>query len=214
MTPLFTLNPGRSLILASTSPRRRQLLHTLGIPFTVHDSGSSEPAPAENEAPAAFAMRAAASKGKACFSSLDSARRQSAAIIAADTIVCLGHAILGKPRDKAHALAMLMELSGRSHIVRTAVYLGWSDGEKWLEDIFCEQSEAVFGAWDKEVLKAYVSGGEPMDKAGAYAIQGEGSFLVDCVKGSWTNIVGLPISTLAKKLLLYNLVNPVPSGGI
>lgn len=214
MTPLFALTRGYSLILASASPRRQQLLSTFAMPFTIHDSGSCEPEPAAGEDPAVFAMRAASCKGKACLASLDSAQKQSTVIIAADTIVCHGHAILGKPSDEAHALSMLMELSGRSHVVRTAVYLGWSDSEKWREDIFCEQSEVLFGSWDKQVLKAYVSGGEPMDKAGAYAIQGEGAFLVDCIKGSWTNVVGLPISTLAKKLIFYNLANPVRSGGI
>lgn len=214
MTPLFILNQGRSLILASASPRRQQLLQTLGLPFTIHDSGSCEPAPLGNEEPAAYAMRAASCKGKACLASLGSMQKNSSVIIAADTIVCLGNAILGKPRDKAHAMTMLMELSGRSHIVRTAVYIGWSTGKKWREDIFCEQSEVLFGSWDKQVLKAYLSGGEPMDKAGAYAIQGEGSFLVDCINGSWTNVVGLPISMLAKKLLFYNITSPAPHDNI
>ena len=127
-------------------------------------------------------------------------------ILAADTVVALDSDILGKPADDTDALDMLRRLSGRRHEVITGVCCLFPDGSS---AGFADTSAVRFHAWPDDVLRAYVRSGEPADKAGAYAIQGQGAFLVESVHGSWSTVVGLPVSRLAALLLEGGWMRPV-----
>ncbi len=180
-----------SLILASASPRRAELLTSAGFIFEVAPADVDE-TPVPNEFPKVYALRVARQKCAAA-----AARRaRHGDILAADTVVAAGGAILGKPVDKADAARMLRLLSGGVHQVHTAVVVNGMTGERnevvTTQVRFVDLSEAEI-AW-------YVASGEPAGKAGAYAIQGRGARFVDWIEGSWSNVVGLPISTVYRLL--------------
>ena len=162
------------------------------------------PSSEHGETPAAYALRAATAKARAVAASADAGADDL--ILAADTVVALGHDILGKPADDADALDMLRRLSGREHEVITGVCCLFPDGSS---AGFADTSAVRFHAWPEDVLRAYVRSGEPADKAGAYAIQGQGAFLVESVHGSWSTVVGLPVSRLAALLLEGGWMRPV-----
>ena len=204
LQPLFVLRPGIRLVLASASPRRRQFMDEWGLPHTIVRPTGVEPRPEHGETPAAYALRAATAKAQAVAASADSGAADL--ILAADTVVALGHDILGKPVDDADALDMLRRLSGREHEVITGVCCLFPDGSS---AGFADTSAVRFHAWPDDVLRAYVRSGEPADKAGAYAIQGQGAFLVESVRGSWSTVVGLPVSRLAALLLEGGWMRPV-----
>ena len=212
----FTLT--RPLILASASPRRKELLAGLGIDFAVRAAPAEEPGPRPGEDPGHYALRAARAKAEAVCALPDLPPR--AAVLAADTIVAVpeaaGHAaravILGKPAHPEEALNMLRLLAGRAHRVYTACCLclreeeggaarSASGGGTWREIPFLDQSGVRFAAWPEPVLAAYAHCGEPDDKAGAYAVQGIGAFLVEAVEGSWSTVVGLPLTLVVQKFL-------------
>ena len=175
------------IILASSSPRRREFLKQLGIPFKIVVPRIEEQ-PEKGEEPGHFAWRLAVDKA------LDVASRVpgKSIVIAADTIVVLGKRILGKPKDESDARRMLKMLSGREHEVITGVCV--SLGKKVRS--FVTSTDVVFKKLTKQEIDFYIASGEPMDKAGAYAIQGIGSFLVREIRGSYTNVVGLPVAEL------------------
>ena len=125
-------------------------------------------------------------------------RRSDCLILAADTIVVLGKKILGKPRTEDHALEMLQNLSGQTHEVITGVTLLCK--QKQINISFTCKSSVTIAKFPENVLKGYVQTGEPMDKAGAYGIQGVGAFLVQKISGSYTNVVGLPLTELVEHL--------------
>lgn len=204
LPPIFALAPGLELALASRSPRRRQFLEEWGLSYCMVSGGKTEPRPQAGEEPAAYARRAARSKA------LDAAAAGCGGagriLLAADTIVALGADILGKPDHRGQALAMLRRLSGRTHEVISAVCLLGPDGE---EVVFHDTSRVRFAAWPEEVLRAYVATGEPDDKAGAYAVQGQGAFLVEAVEGSWSTVVGLPVTQLAREMLARGWLRPL-----
>ena len=178
---------GPRLILASSSPRRQAFLKQLGIRFRIAVPDIDE-TPRRGESPAAVARRAARDKARAV-----AARAGSApVIVAADTIVVLGRTILGKPKHAADARRMLKLLSGRDHKVITGVCV--LRGTKIRN--FAVSTDVVFKELTAREIGFYVKSGEPMDKAGAYAIQGIGSFLVRAIRGSYTNVVGLPVAEL------------------
>jgi septum formation protein len=185
-----------ALILASASPRRRWLLGALGLPFTVVAVDVDE-RPHAGEAPSTFARRMAAEKARAARA------RCPGWVLAADTVVELEGAILGKPADADEAAAMLTRLSGRVHLVRTAVTLLRPEGPVAEETLVT--TEVAFRPFDADTIAAYVATGEPLDKAGAYAIQGEGAHLVDRVVGSYTNVIGLPLPEVAVWLRTRNM---------
>ena len=176
-----------NIILASSSPRRREFLKQLGIPFMIVVPRVDEQ-PEKREEPGHFAWRLAVDKA------LDVASRVpgKSIVIAADTIVVLGKTILGKPKDPADAQRMLKMLSGREHEVITGVCV--MSGKK--KKSFVTSTDVVFKKLTKQEIDFYIASGEPMDKAGAYAIQGIGSFLVREIRGSYTNVVGLPVAEL------------------
>lgn len=179
------------LVLASASPRRAEILTALGIPFTVVATDVDETV-AAGESGRAAASRLAAEKAVA-----SAARRPGEWVLAADTLVLLDDAILGKPRDDSDARGMLRQLSGRDHRVVTSVHLTNGSGPG-LEAI--EESRVRIAPLDEEEIRWYVSTGEPLDKAGAYAVQGLGARFVESVEGSFTNVMGLPARSVYRLL--------------
>lgn len=176
------------LILASASPRRRDLLDGAGIAFEVIPADIAEER-RRDERPVAFASRLAAEKARAVAERVgpEPARR----VLGADTIVVLGDSILGKPRNPRHAREMLARLTGRSHEVVTAIALVPSDT---LEiEVRAVTSRVHMRAASPEELRDYVATGESLDKAGAYALQGGGRRFVERVEGSESNVIGLPL---------------------
>jgi septum formation protein len=180
------------LILASSSPRRSELLTAAGFTFEVAPADVDETRRTA-EAPDAYALRVA--RAKAATAAVKSGR-SGAVVLAADTVVVAGTEMLGKPRDAADAERMLRLLSNAVHEVRTAVVVLSTSGE---------QSEIVttrvhFLPLTNAEIAWYVSSGEPDGKAGAYAIQGRAARFIDRIEGSWSNVVGLPIATVYRLL--------------
>jgi septum formation protein len=179
------------LVLASSSPRRAEILTALGIPFLVTPADVDETvAPGESGLQAA--VRLAREKA-----AVGAARRPDDWVLAADTLVLLDGSILGKPSDDAEARDMLRMLSGREHRVVTAVRLARGSGSG--QDAV-EESRVRIAALDDEEIRWYVSTGEPRDKAGAYAVQGLGARFIESVEGSFTNVMGLPARTVYRLL--------------
>lgn len=193
------------LILASASPRRSDLLADLGLHFEVLSINGAEPVPCVGDTPSEFVMKAAAAKAHATAAWLDRKKTAHALIMGFDTIVVLdGANILGKPHSKNEALDMLCRLAGREHTVHSGCCLLWppnAPNEKRRCECFQDETKVTFENWPREVLASYVSTGDCMDKAGAYGMQGKGSFLVSRILGQWSTVVGLPILPLVKRLL-------------
>ena len=184
-------NARARLLLASRSPRRAELLRTLGVDFTVIDVEVDE-TPAPGEAAADYVRRLACAKVRA-----GHARMEDVAlpVLAADTTVVLDGAILGKPLDDADARAMLARLAGHTHDVLTGVAVIDAQGALTVAVV---RTRVSFRALSPVEITAYVASGEPFDKAGAYGIQGLGGALVARIEGSYSNVVGLPLAeTLA-----------------
>jgi len=196
--------PPASLILASASPRRREILSLLGIPFEVQPSGADE-ASISMEDHLEFVRAAALVKLESVMSA--SARR-GAFVLAADTIVCVGGERLGKPADEADAVRMLELLAGRAHLVRTAIALG-RVGEGPL-DCRIVETRVWFGPASREQLTRYVSAGESLDKAGAYGVQGLASGFITRIEGSYSNVVGLPAAEVVALLLEHRALDQWP----
>jgi septum formation protein len=174
------------LVLASGSPRRRELLARLGLEPEVVPAAIDE-SPLPDEPPPLHALRVARAKAAAA-----AAGRPAAAVLAADTIVVVDGEILGKPHDRDEARAMLRRLSGRSHLVITAVALRFGKREA----SHVEQAHVTFRPISHELLDWYVATGEADDKAGAYAIQGRAGAFVARLEGSYSGVMGLPLYEL------------------
>ena len=171
------------LILASQSPRRAELLERIGLTFEILPADIDERYQ-DHETPPAHAERLAREKAETL-----AAREPDALVIGSDTIVVVDGDVLGKPRDRAEAVAMLARLSGREHEVCTGVAV--ARGER--VESALERVRVRFRALDRAECEAYVATGEPMDKAGAYGIQGFGSSIVEGVEGDYFAVMGLPI---------------------
>jgi septum formation protein len=185
------------LILASRSPRRQQLLRNADIAFTVQAAAVSE-VPFSGESPKDCAERLAGEKARAV-----ARQRPHDFVLGADTIVVVDGLMLGKPRDPADAARMLGLLSGRAHEVITGVCLtgpGKSAATPAFEDIRSESTRVVMQPLTERDLASYVSTGEPMDKAGGYAIQGVASRWISRIEGDYFNVVGLPITLVFRML--------------
>ena len=183
----------KKIILASASPRRRELLTVAGVEFDVLVSDADETVP-EGTAPKDAAMMTAEKKALAV-----AEKCPDSVVIGADTIVVIDDMILGKPKDEADAMAMLRTLSGREHQVITGVCL--TDGEK--TKCFAQVSKVRFYDLTDEEIASYVATEEPMDKAGSYGIQGKGCVLVEGIEGDYFNIVGLPVAETVRALKLF-----------
>jgi septum formation protein len=191
-----------SLVLASSSPRRAQLLQSAGIPFTLAPSPFEEPLPTpdEEKQPSQFVERLAQCKAASCHWEKLPSLSGTPLVLAADTIVWHEGKILGKPRDEMEARAMLSRLSGQSHQVFTGVCLR-RRSKATNSDEFVTAHEATrvsFHQREIDWIARYVATGEPMDKAGAYAAQGKGSFLLARIEGDFSNVVGLPLGLLGR----------------
>jgi septum formation protein len=183
------------IILASGSPRRRQMLKIIGLPFEVSIPRVGEE-PLQHEAPVEFARRLALSKAAAV-----AASGCNLPILAADTVVASRDAILGKPRSKEDAFNMLRRLAGSSHQVHTAMALSVGNNRNVLVDT----AVVDFKPMTDVEIQWYVDTDEPMDKAGAYGVQGIGGLFVDSVTGSPHTVVGLPIHRMAELFELCDL---------
>ena len=179
------------LILASGSPRRRELLSAAGFSFDVVVSDAEESMPDTSE-PASVAKHNALVKAIAVAESAS----QDMLVIGADTIVTLNGHIYGKPADEAQAAQTLAELSGKTHQVITGVALVMGDAFF----SFHETTDVVFKELSEETIAAYVATGDPLDKAGGYGIQSSGSALVDHIDGDYDNVMGLPVARLSRML--------------
>ena len=187
------------LILASASPRRRALLASLGLDLECMASERPE-IPEPGEDPERFACRVANEKALAV-----AERRQGVWVLAGDTVVELDGEILGKPASADEAKRMLSSLSGRRHQVVTAVALVDTHGA--LRESFAVKSAVTFRVLSTDEISRYVAGGEPMDKAGAYAIQGGAADFVREVVGSYSNVVGLPLDEVGELLRRHDLLD-------
>ena len=174
------------IILASGSPRRRELLELLGLRFEVRPAAEEE-TPEPDEAPTAFAVRAARAKAE-----LVAAEHRRTPVLASDTVVEIDGRIFGKPFSTSEARAMLRLLSGRTHRVHTAVALVADGRCRSLLDT----ADVRIRSLDENTINWYVATAEPMDKAGAYAVQGAGGLLVESITGSPQTVIGLPIHRL------------------
>jgi septum formation protein len=196
-SPLKTID---KLILASASPRRKSLLQDLGLDFEVIKAEVEEK-PVAGETAQEFVLRAACDKAGEI-----SRTNVECWVLGADTIVVHDNKILGKPVDADEALEILQTLSGRSHLVHTGFCL-MNEKEK-ISVSRVVTTEVCFYPFSQDIAAAYVATGEPLDKAGAYGIQGRGGFLVEKVEGSYTNVVGLPMFEVVEELLRYRVVEP------
>jgi len=195
--PFLLLQP---LILASASPRRREFFHRLGLDCPAR-AAEIEEVRLTGEAPGDFARRLAADKA------LTVARRHPESwVLGADTVVVLDDEVLGKPRDASEALTMLLRLNGRGHRVITGFCLRHL--ERDIRETRYAISDVLFHAFSETVLAAYVATGEPLDKAGAYGIQGIGAFLAREIHGSCANVIGLPLGEVVRLLLERSIIAP------
>ena len=175
-------------VLASASPRRKEILSTLLHDFEIRVSDSEEKPVAST--PEETVKAIAASKGRDVLTKAS----EKEIIIAADTLVFCDGEILGKPKDKADAKRMIRMISGRTHYVATGVFVGIKEGGSEKYDVFSEKSEVLVDELSEEEIENYVSTDEPYDKAGAYAIQGLFGKHIKGIKGDYYNIVGFPLN--------------------
>jgi septum formation protein len=180
------------VVLASASPRRRELLARLGLAFEVRPADVDE-TPRPGETPERLARRLALEKARAVVLDEPPGTR----VIGADTVVAVAGELLGKPADAAEARRMLARLSGREHEVWTGVAVLVADGQ---EQVDVGRTAVRFRPLGPDEIAAYVASGEPLDKAGGYAIQGGAAEFVESVDGDYDNVVGLPLALLAELL--------------
>lgn len=186
------------LILASSSPRRQQFFRDLGLESVVYVPQIDE-VPGFGEKPQEFVRRMAREKGCAA-----AEKFPASWVVSADTVVSMGDRILGKPRDAADAVSMLMLLSGQEHQVQTGFCLACMEKNVMVDRVVC--TRVVLRQFTEEVARNYVETREPLDKAGAYGIQDRGAFLVSTIAGSYSNVVGLPLAELVELLEEYRVI--------
>jgi septum formation protein len=192
------------IYLASQSPRRRQLLEQLGVRHELLLPGADEDAESieavlPGEAPAVYVQRVTQLKLDAALARLRRRGLPAAPVLCSDTTVALGRVIYGKPADEADARRMLGELAGRSHRVLTAVVIGTPRRRAQI----LSTSRVTFAPLSRQQIAAYVAGGEPMGKAGAYAVQGRAAAFISHISGSYSGIMGLPMHETAQLLTSF-----------
>lgn len=205
------------LLLASNSPRRAEMLARVGLAFELCPSDVDETLP-PGAPPAVAAVAIARRKADASVhlrrGTVPPGRRRDEVVLAADTIVVLGDTVLGKPADDADARRMLRMLAGRVHAVITGFALVRGDGTPLAEAGV--RTEVEFKPLEDAEIDGYVATGEPRDKAGGYAIQGAGGFMVRRIDGSYSNVVGLPLVEVLEALAAHTTLRPfarTPGGG-
>ena len=184
----------RKIILASASPRRRELLEQIGAVFEVCPSNAEEIM--TSSVPREVVQELSRCKGSEVFERTSG----DVLVIGADTVVAFQDSLLGKPADAAMARALLLRLPGNTHQVYTGVTLLLRQGGTVTQKSFYEKTEVVFYPMTGEEIDAYVRTGEPMDKAGAYGIQGKSAVFVEKIDGDYSNVVGLPLARLYQEL--------------
>lgn len=201
----------RGIYLASRSPRRRELLRQIGVPFELlslrEHAGRPvdvDETPHHAEAPESYVLRVATDKARAGDSVAAARHAPPRPVLAADTTVVCEDAIFGKPRDAADAAQMLSRLAGSSHQVMTAVAVALG-GQL---EIRLSVSRVWFRALDPAEIRRYIAGGEPMDKAGAYAVQGMAASFITRIEGSYSGIMGLPLAETADLLRVHGILLP------
>ncbi len=195
--------PSPSIYLASSSPRRQELLRQLGIAFEVVAPQISEQ-PRTDELATDYVLRLAAEKARCVARRVDLRAGCPLPVLGADTEVVVDREILGKPRNRDHACRMLRRLAGRTHRVFTALCIV----NQGVERSAISESRVTFGPLSEEEIARYWESGEPADKAGAYAIQGRASAFIARLEGSYSGVMGLPLYELA--MLLRELGMPIP----
>jgi septum formation protein len=198
----------KKIYLASRSPRRRELLHQIGVGhelLLLRDStkrgADVDETPYGHEGPRDYAMRVAADKARAALYALSRRAGPAKPVLAADTTVALGQRIYGKPRNAANAEEILSELCGREHTVITAVTMGFEERIETRVSI----STVKMKPQSAEAIRRYILTGEPMDKAGAYAVQGRAAAFITRIEGSYSGIMGLPLAETAELLALFGV---------
>jgi septum formation protein len=194
------------LVLASASPRRRDLLGQLGLPFEVHPADVDE-TPLPGEPAMELVRRLAVAKAQAALDRV-SLLGEEVVVLAADTVVAVADDVLGKPVDAADAARMLGLLSGSRHQVLTGVAVAASWGTAARLEVAVEVTHVHMREWSDDEITAYVASGEPMDKAGSYAIQEVGDRFVSHIEGSFDNVVGLPVDVVRRMLAEVGLQPP------
>jgi len=192
------------LVLASSSPRRRELvaLLDLSLPVLILSTNADEDTP-EDWSPTQIVEQLALRKANAAIEQLQGENTLHAVVIGADTIVVLDGQVMGKPKDTADAVRMLSALQGREHEVYTGVAtIGTADGQAIVRH---RKTRVSMKPMDERQIRRYVATGEPMDKAGSYAIQGLGATIVDKIDGCYFNVVGLPLSLLTDMLDAFGI---------
>jgi septum formation protein len=183
--------------LASASPRRRELLTQIGVPFELAPVDIDE-TPLANEGARAYVERLAQAKAAAAFARIN---HPDAVVLGSDTSVIIDDEILTKPADAADAKRMLQRLSGNRHQVFTAVAVLSQNRQQQV----CVATDVDFRTLSDAEIERYIATGEPMDKAGSYGIQGKGAILVEKISGSYSNVVGLPLTETAALLTNFNI---------
>jgi len=186
-------------ILASASPRRRELLRSVGLKFKVIPAYVNE-SWLEGESPTKHVRRLAQDKAQAI-----ARQHPPALVLGADTIVVIDGLILGKPKSKAQAREMLGKLSGREHKVYTGFTLAYDQSKCCRTKVV--QSTVQFKTISAEEREWYISGAEPYDKAGGYAVQGKGAYFIKSIRGSYTNVIGLPLCEVLEELKKICAIN-------
>ncbi|HET9931643.1 MAG TPA: nucleoside triphosphate pyrophosphatase [Polyangiaceae bacterium] len=201
------IDQARPLLLGSASPRRREILEGLRIPISVCPADIVEDV-LPGEAPQDYLARIVREKLGAV--AARAAGLAYGALLVADTSVVLGREILGKPADVADAERLLASLSGRTHIVYTRYAIARAEAPSVPVAERTVESEVTMRAASAEELRRYAATGEGLDKAGAYAVQGIGSFLVESIQGSYSNVVGLPACEVVRDLLELGVLSQFP----
>jgi septum formation protein len=198
----------KKIFLCSRSLRRRELLHQIGIGHELlllredaNRATDADETPHAGEAPLAYALRVARAKATAGLYAMSRRAGVLKPVLAADTTIALDDNILGKPRDAEHAVRILGALSGRSHTVITAVAMAYA--ERFETRV--STSVVTLHALDEAKIRNYVASGEPMDKAGAYAVQGRAAVFIARIEGSYSGIMGLPLAETAELLALFGI---------
>lgn len=198
------------LILASASPRRKELLGHLRLPFQIVTKNIPEES--DHTDPVKFSQEISEMKGQAVFADYLSDDASSVLVVSADTIVCLGKKIYGKPANVDEARQFLNELSGQSHSVFTAVTLNLKMGKTTLTHSFVEESKVTFNHISESLMERYLVTGDSLDKAGAYGIQGPSLTFISRVEGDYANVVGFPLSRFVLECEM--LLKPFTSGHV
>lgn len=207
MSPVI-ISSQHPLVLGSASPRRQQILESLGIPTLIRPANVDE-SELPGEDPEHYVARITRRKLEAVRRAVLAEGVTHSALLVADTTVVLDDEILGKPSDVADALRLLQKIAGRTHTVLTAYALAVVAGGRQVQRVV--RSRVELRAASAEELSRYAHSGEGLDKAGAYAVQGLGAFLVRAINGSWSNVVGLPACEVVEDLQQLGLLPEFPA---